>query len=256
VPVRRRRTGSETRLTTAPGSGWRDADWLDDDHVVYPAWRSSADGSSREWAVSVRRASGVGTAETIGDPGPDAISWLSARSGNRIADNRRGTDTTAGIYRASTETGAQEPYLTSAANERRPALSPDGRRIVYVSDASGSDELWVSTFPEHSTPVRLSTSGANFARWSPQGDEIFFDDGDDLFAVPVHPGAEHGPDAYGAPARLFSESTMGGAFNYYDSRGWDVGPDGQRFLVIQRYDSTIPETPIAIEHFAAWLRGR
>ena len=108
-----------------------------------------------------------------------------------------------------------------------------------------------------SSPRRLSLAGAGYVRWSPRGDEIFFDDGGGvLWAVPVDMNAEHGPDAYGTPVRLFAQMDAGGQFSHFGTRGWDVGPDGERFLLVQRFDSSVRQTPIVIQNFAAWLGQR
>jgi Tol biopolymer transport system component/DNA-binding winged helix-turn-helix (wHTH) protein len=56
-----------------------------------------------------------------------------------------------------------------------PQLSPDGQKIAYMSDRSGTMEIWVSD-RDGKNPVQLSAIGsAGTPRWSPDGQSIAFD---------------------------------------------------------------------------------
>jgi len=55
-----------------------------------------------------------------------------------------------------------------------PAISPDGSRLAFTSNRTGSYELWVAE-ADGSTPVRLTSFGETFSstpRWSPDGRQI------------------------------------------------------------------------------------
>lgn len=59
------------------------------------------------------------------------------------------------------EEGAEPtPYLATSANELSPTLSPDGRWIAYVSDASGKPEAYVDTFPTPTHARKVVAGGA------------------------------------------------------------------------------------------------
>jgi len=56
-----------------------------------------------------------------------------------------------------------------------PQLSPDGAKIAYMSDRSGTMEIWVSD-QDGRNPLQLSAIGsAGTPRWSPDGQSIAFD---------------------------------------------------------------------------------
>jgi Tol biopolymer transport system component len=56
-----------------------------------------------------------------------------------------------------------------------PQFSPDGRKLAYMSDRSGTMEIWVSD-RDGSNPVQLTAVGdAGTPRWSPDGRSIAFD---------------------------------------------------------------------------------
>jgi Tol biopolymer transport system component len=75
-----------------------------------------------------------------------------------------------------------------------PQFSPDGKKIAFVSDRTGSMEIWVSG-SRGDNPVQLSTMGGAYCgspRWSPDGQRIVFDSfaggNNDLWVI----GAEGG----------------------------------------------------------------
>lgn len=68
---------------------------------------------------------------------------------------------------------------SSAAHDRNPQWSPDGRHIAYISDASGTDELWMVAQDGSSAPVQLTTGGGTYKydlKWSPDSKWILFSD--------------------------------------------------------------------------------
>ncbi len=85
--------------------------------------------------------------------------------------NRNGSDD---IY-LMTLNGVERPLLTSAANEREPSCSPDGKSVVFASDATGTYQLYLLSF-DQTEPIPLSPSdGLNFAPvFSPDGSSIAF----------------------------------------------------------------------------------
>ncbi len=111
------------------------------------------------------------------------------------------------------------------AAEFSPELSPDGRWMAYVSDATRRFEIYVRTADDpKATPVRVSPDGGLQPQWGPNGRELFYvDETGRLVAVPF---SSFDPLTPGAPVPLFQahlEESL--------DRQWDVSPDGKRFLL-------------------------
>jgi Tol biopolymer transport system component len=116
----------------------------------------------------------------------DIVRWPSlSRAGNRLAYEKRRVDTN--IYRMDGPgpDGGPRPYdqchvtavVDSTAQDREPMLTPDGRRLVFNSDRSGSYEIHVAN-GDGSSQVALTAmgpTGMGSPRWSPDGQTIAFD---------------------------------------------------------------------------------
>jgi Tol biopolymer transport system component len=81
------------------------------------------------------------------------------------------------IWRVDLKSGSNRSLLApSSRQQRAPNISPDGRRIVFESDRSGTQEVWVANL-DGSDAVQLSDFHAltGTPRWSPEGKRIAFD---------------------------------------------------------------------------------
>lgn len=77
------------------------------------------------------------------------------------------------------------PLMTGADDELGAAVSPDGRWLAYVSELSARDEIYVTSYPRAGARVQISTDGGTSPAWSPDGDELFYQDGSALVAAQV-----------------------------------------------------------------------
>jgi Tol biopolymer transport system component len=63
------------------------------------------------------------------------------------------------------------PLIASTRRENGPSWSPDGRKIAFTSDRSGTPEVWICE-SDGSNPLKLTSLSAQnvlFPRWSPDG---------------------------------------------------------------------------------------
>jgi hypothetical protein len=116
-----------------------------------------------------------------------------------------------------------------------PEISPDGRWLAYQSNESGQDEVYVRPFPAvDSGRVLISTAGGTRPAWTPKGDELLYIDAKGLLtAVPLQvAGSTIKP---GLPVTVSRTVYFPGvsALGVTPLRGFDVAPDGQRFLMIK-----------------------
>ncbi len=70
------------------------------------------------------------------------------------------------------------PVAATGANERSPAVSPDGRWIAYVSDASGLDEVYVARLDRSGEAMQITKGGATEPVWAREG--LFYRAGESL----------------------------------------------------------------------------
>ena len=180
-----------------------------------PFW-AAADGSGRTEAVPE---GDVNTSPA--GPGPDADSFLAVRVR---------ADTGGDIYLMSVEGRfAPKALVATPAYEGSPQLSPDGRWLVYQSNASGQPEIYVRRYPEVDRAWPVSEGGGVQCRWSPTGREIYYRGGGKFVAVAFDPS---GPEpTLGKPVSLFDDAyDFGQALSLPN---YDVGRDG-RFLMLRR----------------------
>ena len=135
---------------------------------------------------------------------------------------------------------APRALLKTLANERRPALSPDGRWMAYQSDETGTYEIVVRPFPEVDRARHLvSVGGGANPIWSPLGTEIFYQQGAQLVRVSVTtiPRFSVGKPQVISSGALFSSASASPA-SYADAGfSFGIAPDAQRFIIAKPVDN-------------------
>jgi eukaryotic-like serine/threonine-protein kinase len=115
------------------------------------------------------------------------------------------------------------PFLETKSDEAYARFSPDGRWVSYLSNESGRWQVFVRPFPGPGPKWQISTEARAAARWSHDGRELFYRQGDKLMAVDVETKPMF---RAGRPRVLFEDLQL---LAFY-------GPDprGQRFLMVKR----------------------
>ena len=124
-----------------------------------------------------------------------------------------------------------EPFLESAASESQGQFSPASAPpllVVYTSNESGRDEVFVQTFPDRGNRQMVSRNGGHSPRWRGDGRELFYVAADGILMSITF--ADSRP---GTPMPLFAVPAGFASRDATTTRApapWGVRPDGQRFL--------------------------
>jgi Tol biopolymer transport system component len=139
-------------------------------------------------------------------------------------------------------------FLQTPFNESTPRLSPDGRWVAFTSDESGTNEIYVTTFPKAGRRHRVSADVGTNARWSADGKEIIFRSRLRLMSATFTAPA-NGEPSIGAPRVLFTlpEGT---------APNWVVADNGQRFLFNLRVTARQPAPMTVMLNWPAIVRGK
>ena len=212
-------TGERRRLTQEAGQNHSPV-WSEDGRWI--TFASNRDGPQRIYRVMAGTDSRLETL-LFGD-GRTPGSWSPADGDLFFHElqHGRGRD----IWVWTRRSGEGRVLLGTNANERTPAISPNGRWLAYVSDTEDGDQVYVRPQPGESD-TRVSLAGGVEPVWSRDGAELFYRSGRDLFSVAVN--AESGE--LSSPRRLFAGvfvSDPGGNVPAYD-----VSIDGARFLMLR-----------------------
>jgi Tol biopolymer transport system component len=216
--------GTSVRLTT--GGFYQNPVWTPDGtHVVFTRgttgelyWVHTDGGSKPESLLS-----GLSGGETANSWTPDGKTLLyqsTAPSRNWALQP---------VY--SGGNGKPRPvFETSSFNESEAQVSRDGRWVAYISDESGKNRVYVRPFPGYGAKTQISIEAGVQPRWSRDGRELYYRDPErnQLMAVPIQSGSEF---RAGSPSALFE---LGDVL-------WDAAPDGRRFLVVNKPETSARE---------------
>jgi serine/threonine-protein kinase len=127
--------------------------------------------------------------------------------------------------------GKRRPFLATPYQERVARFSPDGRWIVYVSNDSGRDEVYVRGASGEGRRITVSTDGGSEPAWSALGREIIYRNGSQMMSAAVTSST---PELIvDRPLPLFETTFEADRGSGAANPNYDVTADGQRFVMIQ-----------------------
>jgi len=128
-------------------------------------------------------------------------------------------------------------------------VSPDGHWMLYASDRSGRYEIYVTTYPKPGAIHQISANGGREPLWNPSAAEILYVEGMRMYAVDVTLGPVF---RAGEPRLLFE-----GPYPDVPGLGYDIAPDGRRFLMLANEDILKPSATLTVvTNFFDELRRR
>jgi len=241
--------GPLTRLTFE-GTENTGVAWLPDGQSV-----SFSSNSGGVMQTVSRRADGTGATEPLVDLEPSPV-WDGQWSpdGEWYVVRVKGTDANPDLwaFRPGVDS-LPTPLLESAHALLMPRISPNGRWLLYTSDESGEQEVYVRPFPNvDDGRWQISTDGGTEAMWAHSGEELFFINGaGELVAVQVETeiGFEMGEHQVLFQTEGWRRASA--ARHYYD-----ITPDDQRFIMIRDLGSAVTTDVIIVENFFEELKAK
>src|SRR5262249_23758435 len=131
-----------------------------------------------KWGIYQALSNGSGTEELVcceSEALKSPLSW--SPDGKHIVYGMQDAKNGADLWMSDLDGDKKTaPLFPSPANEMHARISPDGKWIAYVSDATGAQkEIYVRPFPSGTGLYRISTGGGDWPRWRRDSKELFYE---------------------------------------------------------------------------------
>jgi serine/threonine-protein kinase len=140
-------------------------------------------------------------------------------------------------------------YSRSSFDEYEAGISPNGKWIAYLTNETGSYQIYVRSFPGKEGKWQISTDGADEPKWSPDGKALYYRKGSQLVAVPV---STAGTFSAGAPKVLFSGFP---SMNVDSGISYDITSDGRYFVTTTPVEGTTFKNIAVVLNWSAELKA-
>jgi serine/threonine-protein kinase len=186
-----------------------------------------------------KRADGAGDAQRLTENKNPQRPYSWRADGKFLAFTQSNPDTGTDIMmlpfegdeKSGRKPGEPRVFLNSPYDETSPAFSPDGRWLAYVSNESGSNEVYVRPFPGPGGKWQISTGGGQFPKWSRTDKELFYRSPDSKLMVAAYTASGDsfvaGKPQLWSPGQFINLTNLGPFYNF------DLHPDGKRFAVVK-----------------------
>lgn len=227
-----------SRMTSHPSVDLMPIWSPDGDSIIFASNRDGPSDLYRMAASGTDKADPVVRSSTVKHPSD----WSS--TADVVVYDSNDPQTSWDIWTLRLRDGASTPFLQTEFAEGFGRLSPDGRWMAYVSNESGTNEVFLRAFPLSNGKSKVSTEGGTQPRWRRDGKELFYlaPDGK-LMSVAVRTGSKL---RLGIPERLFeSRASRNGEWSY------DVTADGQRFVFSVPVGDEVPAPIMVVLNWVA-----
>ena len=172
------------------------------------------------------------------------------------------------LYTLPIEGGKATPLTTGMAMDNMPRFSPDGKKVAYVSDRSGADNVWIISLDRQDT-TQLTKSGNNAntlyisPEWTPDGKYIVASrtapqTASKLWIYHVDGGMGQALVREPAPMKMTSPSvSSNGRFIWYATRtgDWMYNAVGAQYQ-LGVYDRETGTTTLMSQRYGSAFRPR
>lgn len=190
--------GVTTRFTFDPQADDTNPQWPGDGKfIVYSSNRAGG-----HYAVYRKSSTGAEPEQLLlAQPGNDLLLSTISLDGRFAAFNNATTKTTWILPL----TGEQKPYqfMDGKGHTQVTNWSPDGRWILFLSDQTGRNELYVANFPQAHGTWQISTDGANGDGIRSDGKKLAYSNGENRIMVMDFDGSGIDP-RLGKPEPMFA----------------------------------------------------
>ena len=231
----------EPRKMPAEGTFARDPAWTADGREILYAsgqdlrsniYRTPADGSGSSHLI-----------EALGD-GVEGPSF--SYSSRRLAFSRQLRNSNIWRLDLQAKTRAAESFISSTVREAFPQYSPDGKKVVFYSNRSGLNQIWVCDADGTRAAQLTSMTGGitGTPRWSPDGKQISFDSntgGDWQIYVMDADGGKPKPLTHDKLTNVVTSWSRDGRWVYFlrgaggDEQVWKVASQGGEAVQVTRH---------------------
>lgn len=152
-----------------------------------------------------------------------------------------------------TPTGGGDPTALDdgATSQRNGVFSSDGRWLAYEElSPQGQREVYVRALNGQGGRRHVSANGGSQLRWTRGGREVVYRRGDAVLSASFQPATGE----VGTPALLFRKADAGRFGG--DTFGYDVTPDGGRFLLVTPVDRLDAQPTVVVLNWLAELKRK